>query len=757
MQGFLKLTGFKIALVVVLVIAALGAIRPEFMEFVDQMELKAYDLRVKWRGSRPVGDEIVIVAIDDKSLDELGRFPWPRARFAEFLDQMARLNAAVVGFDVIFSEVDDSSGLSTLTRLRESFGEKSVRLQEVSTFLEEAILEADNDAKMAQALVGFDRAILGYFFHFNLEDVRHIAPEKLTDFYDSIVPSEYEQVYMGPGMVVPVKALAVEANIKRLAKASKGFGYFNVFPDPDGVVRQIPLMIQYQDVNTPFPPLSLEMVKEYMEHVTGSQVQLVAVVQPEETLVSLDLDGEQHIVPTDRFGQMLVNYYGPRGSFPCVSFTDVIHDRVDPAIFDGRIVLVGATATGVYDVRTTPFGPVFPGVEVHATVLDNILHGDYLQKMEHNKLLNVLLIIGLGLVLGWIKERVGAALGFLVTFAFAISYLSFNFYLFSGKGLWLNVVYPIMTMGFVYLGVTVFRYMTEEREKRFIKGAFSQYLSPVVIEALIEDPNRLRLGGEKRVLTAFFSDIQGFSTISEQLTPEELVSMLNEYLTDMSNVIMAHQGTVDKYEGDAIMAFWGAPIETEDHAIKCCLACIEMQRRVEELRNKWASENKPQIHVRMGVNSGAMVVGNMGSMNKMDYTIMGDAVNLASRLEGTNKEYRTRIMFGEDTLVLLNNEFVIRELDRIRVVGKVQPVTVYELVGKAGEVSDHWERLISTYSVGLRAYRSRQWQEAIRHFERCLEISPGDGPSSIFVARCKEYEESPPPEGWDTVYVRTTK
>jgi len=317
-------------------------------------------------------------------------------------------------------------------------------------------------------------------------------------------------------------------------------------------------------------------------------------------------------------------------------------------------------------------------------------------------------------------------------------------------------------LAILYIGITLYRYATEEREKRFIKDTFGRYLAPTVVEELTKDPRRLELGGETKELTAFFSDIASFSSFSEKLSPQDLVSLLNEYLTEMADIIVKHEGTVDKYEGDAVMAFYGAPIHFDDHAVRACLACLEMQDKIKELRERWQKDARwldiaPNLRVRMGLNTGEMLVGNMGSKNRMNYTIMGDAVNLASRLEGANKQYGTLTMLSEFTHDAARDAIEVRELDRIRVVGRKKPVVVYELLSKKGELDPKKKETIEVYLEGLMAYKERRYEEGLRWFKKALEIDPNDSPSKTYISRCEGFKIKPPPPDWDGVYEMLTK
>jgi len=330
-------------------------------------------------------------------------------------------------------------------------------------------------------------------------------------------------------------------------------------------------------------------------------------------------------------------------------------------------------------------------------------------------------------------------------------------YLFSSQGWILNLVYPLSVMLLLYLSITMYRYLVENKQKRFIKDAFSTYLAPSVVKQLVDSGQNLELGGEEREITAFFSDVQGFTSISEKLTPHELVELLNEFLTEMTDIILEHEGTVDKFEGDAIIAFFGAPNILPNHAEKACIATTKMQKRLVELREKWQTQDKPMLHMRVGLCTGPAVVGNMGSRSRMDYTMMGDTVNTAARLEGVNKVYSIFTMIADETFKGIGEHLQAREIDSINVVGKTEPVSVYQILGYPEDIDEPMAEAYAGYAEGLAAYRDRQWDQAIAAFEKVLAIAPDDGPSKTMQARCIEYKADPPPEDWNGSYAMKTK
>lgn len=463
------------------------------------------------------------------------------------------------------------------------------------------------------------------------------------------------------------------------------------------------------------------------------------------------------IIPVTERGDFLINYYGPNGTFKYISATDVISGNVPKEDLKGKIVLIGATATATHDLHTTSYGPLNPGVEIHATVIENIINRDYLQRPAWIPMLDISITIGVGLLLGLIGLYFKAFATALLLLVGIGGYMATDYLLFSRYGLSVNSVYPVFIQIFVYFSITLYRFMFEEKEKRFIKEAFSQYLAPAVVDRLVDNPQLLKLGGERKVLTAFFSDVAGFSSIAEQLEAEELVDLLNMYLTDMTEIIIKYEGTVDKYEGDAIIAFFGAPLSFEDHAARTCLAAIDMQKRLAELREKWKRDGKHQLFMRIGMNTGQVVVGNMGSINRMDYTMMGDSVNLAARLEGVNKQYQTSTMISQFTYEMAKNDIEARELDSIRVVGKKEPIKIYELLGRKGEMDDFVRLILPHFQKGLEHYKNRQWEEGILCFEKALNLYEDDGPSLTYFERCITFQNHPPPPDWDGVFAMRTK
>jgi adenylate cyclase len=512
--------------------------------------------------------------------------------------------------------------------------------------------------------------------------------------------------------------------------------------DTDGTVRRVPLAIHYQGEY--YPSFALVMAKRYLD------VPFERLLLDEYGIAGVKLDDVY--IPTDDTGNLWIHYRGPGGSFPHISAVDVLEGTVDLSGIEDGIVLVGTTATGIGDIRVTPVSTVFPGVEIHATIIDNIISGDMFTMPGWMAAVHLLIIVVLGILTGLVLLRLGPFVGLVLIVLLMTGYFFGYRYLLLEQQLNIFIIYPAITLFSIYTSVTTSKYFAESQKKRYIHRAFSQYLSPAVIKELMDNPARLNLGGEERVLTAMFTDIAGFSLISEKMSPEEIVRMLNEYFTIMTEIIFAFNGTVDKYEGDAIMAFFGAPIQNQNHALETVRAAYYMQRRLEALRDKWERENSPLLHMRIGINTGPMVVGNLGSIQKMDYTVMGDAVNLAARFEPINKLFGTKIIIGDETKKEVEDVFLTRELDFTRVPGRSGPVTIYEVLDEKTNADEATREKAKLFAEGRKLFLRREFVKAKEIFLAILSRDESDTPSSIHVKRCEYLIENPPEESWEGIF-----
>ena len=721
---------------------------------LDLVELKTYDLRLLSRGVRKPSPQVVLAVIDEKSLNTEGKWIWPRAKLARLIDLLSQDGAKVIGFDIGFLEPDENTNLRLIDEFErkiESLGLEDDRIKE---FIKESKLSADNDLILANAIRrSRAKVVLGYFFHMSQAELNYQVEQKeIERQLKRINNSKYPMtMYAEEGLqidpfIAEYIAYTPEANIDILSQVAHSSGYFNMVPDQeDGVLRWMPFAIKCgQNI---YGPLSIQSVWHYLD-----QPQLMIKV------ADYGIEGirmGERFIPTDETGRMLINYLGPEKTFPHYSISDILHENLPKGTFNDKIVLAGATAIAIYDIRNTPFSPIYPGLEVHATAVDNILSEDFLEKPKWTEIYDVLAILMLGLLTGVVVRRLGALKGILFSSALFIIYIWICRWLFIHWGIWVNIVYPLLVLVLIYTSLTVYRYLTEERERKKIKGAFTYYVSSSVVNEMLKHPEKLKLGGDRRDLSVLFSDIRGFTTIAEGLTPEDLVHLLNEYLTVMTDIVFKYDGMLDKYMGDAIMAIYGAPLELPDHPIKACRSALEMMEELKRLNQKWTGEGKQPMDIGIGINTSPMMVGNMGSEQRFDFTVMGDSVNLGSRLESANKSYKTNIIISEFTFERVKDKFVCMELDSVRVKGKTQPVRIYNLVGK--DVPATQERIINEFNQGLALYKKRKWAKAIHVFENITAMDPNLFAAQVYIERCLDLKKNPPSADWDGVYVMATK
>jgi adenylate cyclase len=740
---------------IALVISACGVGAYTFgLYFIDIIELKTVDLRFNLRGTVTPGPEVVLAVIDEKSLDNEGKWVWPRWKLARLVDKLSLAGAKVIAFDIGFHEPDDQRVLQAIKTIRADLGDTG-ETDSLALYFNQLQAGADNDHLLARAMeTSRARVVLGWFFHMqaDADSVRHLGQDQIKAYEERLRSARYLYTHsdfnVEPDLAYISRIAAPEPNIDRLSKATPWAGFFNFEPDIDGVVRWMPSVLQFN--GNLYAPLSLMALSAYWEEPLHLEI-------GEHGEVIATCIGDRICAPTDEHGRIMINYRGKANTFKYLSVTDILNDRVPGPLLKDKIVLVGATATGTYDLTVTPVSAKFPGPEIHVNVIDSILAGDFVEQPGYFNLMNVTAIIVCGLLLGAALSRFGMVGGAVATLVFMVGYIYLCLTLFSKLGLVINMVYPLLVMTAIYVGTTAFKYFIEEGKKRFIQNTFSRYLAPTVVQQLIESPEKIELGGEQRDITAFFSDVQGFTGISEKLSPTELVELLNQFLTEMTDIILKNNGTVDKFEGDAIIAFFGAPNILENHGQTATLACIDMQLRMAALRKQWRQSGKPELHMRIGLCSGPAVVGNMGSKNRMDYTMMGDTVNTAARLEGANKVYGTYTMVGEATKRMLDSSILLREIDSIAVVGRQEPIQVYEPIGRREDLDSRTIRIIDGYAKGLAAYRERLWQEAQGHFRQLLVEAPDDGPGKTMLARCRQFEMDPPAPDWQGAFSLSSK
>lgn len=714
----------RLCLVIALAVAALRLLAPTPLELLD---LKALDFRHLVRGPVAAGGEVVIVGVDETSLAEFGRWPWPRSRLATLVDRLSE--ASVIGFDIVFDQPETSPDPDALRAAIAAAPDRPAR---------DLLAAFGNDARLADAFRRSGRVVLGHFFEFGGSPAPTLAAEtaRLPELSVRTVGGASPD-----GAGVLEEATRAHVDIPVLLEAAVGAGHINVLPDIDGLQRRVPLAIRV--AARALPSLGLEIARR---HLAASPA---TVTFGSEGVAGLRIGPRD--LPVDAAGQLWINYLGPPRMFRHIPAADVLAGRAAPDALAGKIVLVGFTAAG-FDEITTPFAPVVPGVQLQATVIDNVLHGRSLVRPWWVVPAETIAIVLVGVTLGVALHRLRTLGGTLAAAALALLYLAATQYLFTSERIVLGAVYPVAAIFLCTLGGAVFQSLTEEREKQKIRRAFGHYLNPEVTEMLAREPSRLRLGGERRDVTILFSDVRGFTGISERLLPEALSELLNEYLGAMTDVVFAHEGLLDKYVGDAVMAFWGAPIAAPDHAGRCCRAALDMLTALSALHERWRAHGLPLLEIGIGINSGEAAVGNFGSAQRFSYTAIGDDVNLASRLEGLNPQYGTRILITDSTRQVIGDEFVCREIDRLRVKGRVQSVTVHELLGRRTADGDgHLARRAEAFASALAAYRRRAWDEALSLLGSLAAEFPDDRAAASLASRCRRLKVAPPPADWDAV------
>ncbi len=577
-----------------------------------------------------------------------------------------------------------------------------------------------------------------------------------------------------------VSASEFAFNYDGITQNLQHMGYFNAFLDSDGTIRRSSLVARNN--GTYFPSLSLKAFLVAMGYSANVSLAPDDIDPNRKHVSSLTIlkEGERvGDVPVSKKGELLINFAGPQKMFPHISIADVlnespelsyekreydeetkrwvtkIHRAKKSEFLKDKILLFGATAIGIYDLRVSPFEENYPGLETHANILDNLLQSNFYVERAHEMQV-VPTLFGVGLLFTLLFGYLGAFWGFFWAASSALGYVFYDKHFLFSKGIVFPLFLPILLLGTLYLAITVFKYFTEERNKKQLKSTFQKYVSPAIVNEILSDPDKLELGGRKQKMTVFFSDVRGFTTISEKLDPRALSDLLNSYLTPMTDLVFKNRGTLDKYMGDAVMAFFGAPVPYPDHAAWGCRCALEQLQKLFQLQAEYRKQGLPEIDIGIGLNTGEMSVGNMGSETVRNYTVMGDAVNLGSRLEGINKQYGTRIIISEFTEAELNGKFVTRELDWVRVKGKLKPVKIFELIAE-GKPSAEWEKTLKLFSEGYEMYHKMQWAKAIEHFNKALETKPDDGPAKLYLERCLEYQAEPPPSDWDGVFVMKTK
>jgi adenylate cyclase len=710
--------------------------------FITQLDNIIYDARLKLTMPRGVDNRIVILDIDEKSLGEIGRWPWSRNVMADLIHKLFdKYGIAVLGFDIVWAERDTSSGINVLDTLAKN------DLKEVSAFQQsyrDLRARLDYDGLFADSIK--DRpVVLGYYF--NSED----DAVKANSIPQPVLP---KGTFSGRNISF-FDWKGYTGNLPEYVKNAAAAGHFNPLIDFDGVSRRVPMILEYDGAY--YEALSLAVVRTLWALQNEGKFPDVEPGYPPERFMARGYSGLEWLkvgsirIPVDETASALIPYRGNRMSFPYISLADVVKDRARVEDLKGRVVLVGTSAPGLQDLRSTPVASVYPGVEIHANLIAGILDERIKQKPPFMVGAEVVLLVMGGVALALLIPMLSAlwatgaaVLGFVLI-------VLFNVAIWSKADMVLPLASSVAMIATLYTMNMAYGYFVESRSKRQFTELFGQYVPPELVDKMAEDPEKYNMEPRSAELTILFSDVRGFTSISEALKPEELREYINEYLTDMSNIIRGkYRGTLDKYIGDAIMAFWGAPVEDGQHARNGVLAAIEMQKECEVLNAKFAARGWPTCKIGVGVNSGNVRVGDMGSQVRRAYTAMGDAVNVASRLEGRTKGYGVGILVGEGTRQVVK-DVVFREVDKIKVKGKDEAVTIFEPLGLDSEVARSVLDELKVWNQVLRAYRGQQWDQAEVGLLNLQRMNPGCGLYQVYAERVADKRRNPPPSDWDGV------
>ena len=711
-----------LALVLLLMMVALRVIDPAPLE---TLRLKTFDLYQIALAPKPTPQQVIIVDIDEKSLNELGQWPWPRSTLAEIIDKIGQAGAVAIGLDVLFPEHDRTSPANVASIVEAYDKETADRLRTMKS----------NDQVFAEAMTR-TRVVLGqsgYHRELNQWHANELKQSPIAMLGPD--PKAYLDTY--PGMV---------RNVPELEANAQGRGMVSLRHERDGVVRKMPLVMMAQ--GKMLPSLSLELLRV----ATGQSTILIR--SGDAGVNSLVLAGVA--MPTDRNAKAWLHFH-PHNQQIFVSAADLLADRANLDVFKGRIVLMGASATGLFDLKATPVEAAMPGVEAHAQLINAILSKTLLQRpaWANGMEVSLTLLIGLGLI--GLLPRFGAMITVFAGGLVAALVLGASWWAFTQKALIFDYAFPLMASLAVTGVLIVLGYLQEEIDRRRIRTAFGQYLSQDMVAQLTEDPDKLILGGETKDMTILFSDVRGFTTISEQYksNPQGLTMLINSLLTPLSQAVVAHKGTIDKYMGDNIMAFWNAPLADDEHAYNACCAALDMTRRLGLLNDDRVAAGDVALEIGVGINTGECVVGNMGSDFRFDYTVLGDAVNLSARLEGQTKSYGTKIIIGRQTADAVHNLLAVLQIDRVRVVGKQEPEDIFALLGDGDmAATEAFKSLAKDHDLMLESYYGQRWSDVRKIAKRCVGRAREldfDEFYTIYADRAAAFAAEPPGKNWDGV------
>jgi adenylate cyclase len=730
---------FGLARVVcILLLFALVPLRIADPRPLEEARLRTFDLFQVLRPRQQTARPVVIADIDEASLKEIGQWPWPRTVVADLVTRLRELGAVAIGFDIVFAEPD---------RMSPAVAAASFRGLDAATRDKLASLPS-NDEVLADAMRQARIVVVG-----------QAGAAKPAPRADAEMALQTGFAIRGPDpspFLVTFPGLL--RNVLPIEEAAAGRGLFSISPERDGIVRRVPVVMEAQE--TLVPALTMEMLR------VVSRAGAILIRADDAGVRSVAVPGLE--VPTDGNGQFWV-HFNRHDPARYVSAADVLQGRTSTDRFRGRLVLVGTSAVGLLDIKTTPVEPAMPGVEVHAQILENVLTKSLLARPNYaiGAELVAAVVFGLAIIIAapLLPASIVVALGALLI----AGLVGMSWYFFVAHNLLIDFTYPLISSWLIYLVLTFVNYFREQRQRQQIRSAFGFYLSPQLVEQLAKSPEKLVLGGEERRMTILFSDVRGFTSISEHYKddPQGLTHLMNRFLTPMTNAIIERKGTIDKYIGDAIMAFWNAPVDDADQEANACDAALEMLARAAALNVEFKREAEASggvympLRIGIGLNTGPCVVGNMGSDFRFNYSVLGDTVNVASRLESRTKDYRLSMVIGSRTAEAASQKFATMEIDLIQVKGKKQPEAVFTVLGRAEVEQDPRCRELRDFNARmLVCYRKQRWDEALDLIERCRKLANGfavAGLYDMYVERIEAYRAEPPPPDWNGVYEAESK
>ena len=733
--------GLGVAIVLLFVLYYTALDNRGILSFFQRLELQAYDARLLSTMPEKIDPRVVIIDIDEKSIAAEGRWPWGRDKLSTLVKQaFDNYKVKVMGFDVFFTEADTSSGLANLELLGQTAFKTNTEFQEKLVELRPTL---DFDAQFAETIKKHP-VVLAFAGNNERAGLQRLelgvlpAPAfSLTTFNGKALSSLEIDGYSG--------------NLKTLQNAASATGHVLPQIDFDGTTRRLPLFIKFKDGY--YESFSLAVYRAYLDNEPIKVVLREDEGDNRTKIRSVEL--RNTTVPLDDDGSALIPFRGQSPMYRYISATDVIRGNLTKGELEGKIALVGTSAQGLFDLRSTPVGEVYPGVETHANMLSGYLDNNLKRKPQYELSIKaiMILLIGLPLAIALVKMNpLIATITVVVTMAFVTAFNMYWWY----QGYVLPLAMPLLLIGFLFLLNMAYGFFVEARSRRQITGIFGTYVPKELVDEMARDPGTYSTKGESRDMTVLFSDVRNFTTISEGLAPTELTAMMNAYLTHMTDTIQRDRGTIDKYIGDAIMAFWGAPLRDEKHAEHALHSALEMQKQVKEIGPDFVKRGWPKLEIGVGLNCGVMNVGDMGSTFRRAYTVLGDAVNLASRLEGLTKEYGVGILVSEN-IVNAVPAIIYRELDRVRVKGKLEPISIYEPIGQKGEVPNQLIDEIDRFHRTLDRYRQQKWDEAEASLTKLLEADPKRKVYRVYMDRIAVLRAKPPGANWDGVFTFTSK